>query len=244
MAVDAVGDHAALWDRLSSRSTYVTQAFIELARAHDHFLHGRWEESLALARRGAAASAAHGYGYNEMMFLLHHGQVLAGRGDTAGLEAIARLLTPWAADRHLRLVTGRLLGLKALCALGHGRAAEAWHHVRSLTPPGGPLPRLPWIQLTLLDFAQAAVETGHRVEAQAHLRAVREAGIAAVSPTTPSWWPRPRPWRRPTTRPRNGTRPPTPCPEPRSGPSNWPDSTSPTAPACDAAPAAGRAPPD
>ncbi|WP_392896820.1 AAA family ATPase [Streptomyces sp. LN699] len=182
VAVDAVGDHAALWDRLSSRSTYVTQAFIELARAHDHFLHGRWEESLALARRGAAASAAHGYGYNEMMFLLHHGQVLAGRGDTAGLEAIARLLTPWAADRHLRLVTGRLLGLKALCALGHGRAAEAWHHVRSLTPPGGPLPRLPWIQLTLLDFAQAAVETGHRVEAQAHLRAVREAGIAAVSP--------------------------------------------------------------
>ncbi|MGW6976231.1 AAA family ATPase [Streptomyces sp. NPDC054952] len=182
MAVDTVADHAALWDRLSSRSTYVTQAFIELARTHDHFLHGRWDEALALARRGAAASAAHGYGYNEMMFLLHHGQVLAGRGDTAGLEAITRLLTPWAADRHLRLVTGRLLGLRALCALGHGHAGEAWHHVRSLTPPGVPLPRLPWIQLTLLDFAQAAVETGHRVEAQAHLHAVREAGIAAVSP--------------------------------------------------------------
>ncbi|MEU9420091.1 AAA family ATPase [Streptomyces sp. NPDC048272] len=182
MAVDSVSDHAPLWDRPASRSTYVTHAFIELARTHDDFLHGRWDRSLALARRGAAASAAHGYGYNEMMFLLHAGQVLAGRGDTAGLEAIARVLSPWAADRNLRLVTGRLLGLKALCALGHGRAGEAWHHVRSLTPPGVALPRLPWIQLTLLDFAQAAVESGHRAEARAHLRAVRAAGIAAISP--------------------------------------------------------------
>ncbi len=182
MAVDTVGEHDALWNRLAHGGTYVTQAFIGLARTHDGFLRGRWDEALARARRGTAASAAHGYGFNEMMFLLHEAQVLAGRGDTAGLEAIGRTLSPWATEHRVRLVTGRLLGLKALCALGHGRVGEAWHHVRSLTPPGVLPPDVPWIQLTLLDFAQAAVESGHRDEARAHLSAVRAAGVAEVSP--------------------------------------------------------------
>ncbi|WP_181139352.1 AAA family ATPase [Streptomyces sp. Ru72] len=181
-AVDAVSDNDQLWSRFAGRHAYATQAFVDIVRAHDDFLHGRWDASLEVSRRGAEASAACGYAFNETLFRLNAAQVLAARGDRAGLAALATAVGTSARERRLRLVTERLHALKVVCALGHGRSDEAWQHAQALTPPGTVPSRAPWFHLSLVDWVQAAVDTGRRAEARRHLRAVDAAGIARTSP--------------------------------------------------------------
>ncbi|MGW5663119.1 AAA family ATPase [Streptomyces sp. NPDC003758] len=181
-AVDAVGDDDELWSRFGGRHAYASQAFIDIVRAHDDFLHGRWDASLETSRRGAETSGAYGYAFNETLFQLNSAQVLAARGDRAGLAALETAVGTSARERRLRLVTERLQALKVVCALGHGRTDEAWQHAQSLTPPGTVPSRAPWFHLSLVDRVQAAVDNGRRAEARRHLRAVDAAGIARTSP--------------------------------------------------------------
>ncbi|MGW7259751.1 AAA family ATPase [Streptomyces sp. NPDC054834] len=180
-ALDVVGEHRALWRRFEPHQAYALQAFVDVLRAHDDFLRGRWEASLTVSRRGAETSAAHGHAFDEMLFLLNVAQVLAARGDRAGLAALEPTLGTMARERRMRRVTERLRALEMLCALGHGRTEEAWRYARRLTSPGTVPSRTPWFHLSLLDWVQAAVDSGRPEEARRHLRAVRESGIARVS---------------------------------------------------------------
>ncbi|MEU1133241.1 AAA family ATPase [Streptomyces sp. NPDC005900] len=177
-ALDAVGEHEALSRPFARGHAVATQAFLDGLRAHDDFLHGRWDAALALARDGATTSRSHGHVFNELLFLQHTGQVLAARGECEALAALEAPLVGAARGQHARRVAERLHGLKALCALGHGRADEAWDHARSLTATGVLPPRSPWFHLGLLDWIQAAVDSGHRADALRHLRAIRDAGTA------------------------------------------------------------------
>jgi DNA-binding CsgD family transcriptional regulator len=117
-----------------------------------------------------------------MLLLINVAQVLAARGDRAGLAELEPALGATARERRMRPVVQRLRGLKLLCALGHGRTDEAWQHARSLAAPGVIPPRIPWFHLSLVDWVQAAVDSGHRAEARQQLRAVRAAGLARTSP--------------------------------------------------------------
>ncbi|MEU3374872.1 AAA family ATPase [Streptomyces sp. NPDC006660] len=179
--LDAVGEYDALVAPFARRHTFATQDFIDALRAHDAFLCGRWEETLALSRRGADTSASHGHAFNQMLFLLNAGQVHAARGHDGSLTALESALSAHAGARHLRAITERLHGLQLLRALGQGRADEAWRLARSLAAPGVVPPRAPWFHLTLVDWVQAAVESGHSKDARRHLRAVRAAGGAPAS---------------------------------------------------------------
>ncbi|MGW2483906.1 AAA family ATPase [Streptomyces sp. NPDC001571] len=179
--LDAVAEYDALVGPFARRHTFATQDFIDALRAHDAFLHGRWEETLAISRRGADTSAAHGHAFNEMLFLLNAGQVHAARGHDGGLAALEAVLGAHTGARHLSAITARLHGLKLLRALGQGRADEAWDLARSLAAPGVVPPRTPWFHLTLVDWVQAAVESGRQEDARRHLRAVRAVGTAPVS---------------------------------------------------------------
>ncbi|MEU6553513.1 AAA family ATPase [Streptomyces sp. NPDC046915] len=174
------GSHREPCGRLARRDVPAVQAFADVLRAHDDFLHGRWEASLTVSRQGAETSAAHGYAFDEMLFLLNAAQVLAARGDHAGLAALEPALGTMARERRMRRVTERLSGLEVLCALGHGRTEEAWRYARRLPPPGTVPSRTPWFHLSLVDWVQAAVDSGRPEEARRHLRAVRESGTARV----------------------------------------------------------------
>ncbi|MGW2638109.1 AAA family ATPase [Streptomyces sp. NPDC001348] len=180
-ALDAVGEHQAPWKRLARRPAYATEAFVDVLRAHDDFLRGRWEASLTVSRRGAETSAAHGRTFDEMLFLQNVAQVLAARGDRAGLAALEPTLGTWARERGMGSVTERLRALQVLCALGHGRAEDAWRYARRLAPPGTVPSRTPWFHLSLVDWVQAAVGSGRPAQARRHLRAIRESAIAGVS---------------------------------------------------------------
>ncbi|MGV9451749.1 AAA family ATPase [Streptomyces sp. NPDC003635] len=176
-AVDAVGEHDTLHGCLARSRAYAPQAFLDSLRAHDDYLHGRWEESLALSRQGAETAAAYRHALNETLFLLNTAQILAARGDLTGLTELEPVLGTAARERQLRLVAERFQALKVLGALGHGRTQEAWHHARALPPATAP-----WSHLSLVDWVQAAVDNGRHDEARERLRGVREAGLAAASP--------------------------------------------------------------
>ncbi|WP_275405399.1 LuxR C-terminal-related transcriptional regulator, partial [Streptomyces sp. SID339] len=180
-AVDSLGEHCALWSAFARRHAYATQTFTDSLRAHDDFLHGNWDTALAAARAGARTSAEHGYALAETLFLQTAGQILAARGDRAGLDALEPMLGARAGERRLRLVTDQLRGMRTRCALGEGHAEEAWLHARDLTPPGAVADRDPWTHLSLVDRVQAAVDSGRAEEARRHLRAVRASGLARVS---------------------------------------------------------------
>ncbi|MFI7320337.1 AAA family ATPase [Streptomyces venezuelae] len=181
-AVDSLGEHCALWSAFARRHAYATQTFTDSLRAHDDFLHGNWDTALAAARAGARTSAEHGYALAETLFLQTAGQILAARGDRAGLDALEPVLGTRAGERRLRLVTDQLRGMRTLCALGDGHAEEAWLHACDLTPPGAVADRNPWTHLSLVDRVQAAVDSGRAEEARRHLRAVRASGLARISP--------------------------------------------------------------
>ncbi|MFJ6695120.1 ATP-binding protein [Streptomyces sp. NPDC091272] len=181
-AVDQVGEYGATVKPLVRRSAFSAPAFVDGLRAHDHFLHGRWDEALEESRRGARESAAYGYAFHETLFALHEAQVLAARGDRDALAAREAVFAPRAREQRLRAVAERWDWLRVQCALAHGRVDEAWHHAAVLVPGGTLARRTPWLHLSLVDWTQAAVGSGRGTLARRQLRAVRAAGIAHRSP--------------------------------------------------------------
>ncbi|MER5967587.1 BREX system ATP-binding domain-containing protein [Streptomyces sp. NPDC002057] len=178
-AVDVA--HGELWRRFTGQHAYATQGSIAKARSYQDYLHGRWDTAEECLREAEAADEL-GYHCNALMFRLYHAHFLAGRGDEAGLEEAERLVRPAAQRAGMRFVTGRLTHLRGLVALAHGRYEEAWSYVSTLTPPGV-LPRgLPWFHLLFLDVVEAAVHTGRRRDAEAHLAAGRAARMTEISP--------------------------------------------------------------
>ncbi|MFI9202792.1 ATP-binding protein [Streptomyces sp. NPDC053048] len=177
-AVDlADGD---MWRRFTGHHAYATQGSIAKARCYQDFLRGRWDAADDCLREAEAADEL-GYHCNALLFRLYYAHFAAGRGDEEGLREIERRIGPVAQRARLRFVTDHLTHLRALVALAHGRHEDAYCDLSSLTPPGV-LPRgLPWFHLPFFDFVDAAVHTGRRQEAQAHIAAGRAARMAEIS---------------------------------------------------------------
>jgi DNA-binding CsgD family transcriptional regulator len=71
---------------------------------------------------------------------------------------------------------------RALAALGRGDYEEAYEQACSISPPGTFAPYVPLALSVVMDLVEAAVHTGRRADATAHVAATREAHIADLSP--------------------------------------------------------------
>ncbi|MFF0388077.1 AAA family ATPase [Kitasatospora sp. NPDC004615] len=169
-----------VWQHCAGLHGYATQGSVAKAKAHQDFLLGRWDQA-ALCRREAEIADELGYHTNALMFRQSLAHFLAGRGDEAGLREIDDAIRPIATRARMRYVLDRLTHLRALVAFAHRRPDEAYLHLRELAPPGQPVAGPPWRHALLFDLVAAAVLTGRRDEALAHLAAARAAGTAAIS---------------------------------------------------------------
>ncbi|MFF7097373.1 AAA family ATPase [Streptomyces rubradiris] len=177
-AVDAADE--TLWRRFTGQHAYATQGSVAKARFYQDYLRGRWESAAACLREAEAADDR-GYHCNALLFRHYYAHFLAGRGDEQGLREAEALIEPAASEARMRFVTDHLVHLRALAALAHGRYEEAYQLLVQLMPPGV-LPRgLPWFHLPFYDLVVAAVHTGRRAEAAAHVEAGRAARMAGVS---------------------------------------------------------------
>ncbi|MFF6888473.1 ATP-binding protein [Streptomyces sp. NPDC012421] len=169
-----------LWRRFTGQHAYATQGSIAKARFYRDYLRGRWDSAEACLREAEAAERL-GYHCNALLFRHYHAHFLAGRGDEDGLREMEALIGPVAEGAGMRFVTDHLLHLRGLAALAHGRYEEAYLLIERLMRPGE-LPRqLPWFHLPFFDLVVAAVHTGRRAEAAAHVEAGRAARMEALS---------------------------------------------------------------
>jgi DNA-binding CsgD family transcriptional regulator len=70
----------------------------------------------------------------------------------------------------------------SVAALGRGDFEDAYQHATAISPAGVLASHVPLALWVLMDLVEAAVRTGRHTEAAAHVTAMRDAGIAAISP--------------------------------------------------------------
>lgn len=148
----------------------------------DALLTGRWDESLALADEGLRVCTAHGYGLVEWPFRHAQALVAAGRGQYEAALTVADEMTHWATPRGVSAVEVMAHHIRTVAALGQGRFEDAFHHAAAVSPAGALAPNVAQALWLVTDLVEAAVHSGRRVEAAAHVQALQRAGIAELSP--------------------------------------------------------------
>lgn len=91
-------------------------------------------------------------------------------------------MTEWAAPRRIGQADAAAHHVRSLAELGRGDFEAAYRHATAISPAGVLAPHAGYALLVLLDLVEAAVRTGRRAEAAAHVAVMGEAGIASMSP--------------------------------------------------------------
>lgn len=175
----------ALWrvvydGRAGGAVTTAIRALILLG--FDDFLMGDWNQSQELVNEAIALSDGHDY--RLLAWPARHIQALiaAARGSYDTSEALAGDMLAWAVPRGVRLVQSYAWHAQGLAALGRGDFEEAYQHATKISPAGTLASHVQYAIFVAMDLVEAAVRTGRHAEAADHVRAMREANLAALSP--------------------------------------------------------------
>ncbi|OKI54688.1 AAA family ATPase [Micromonospora sp. CB01531] len=146
----------------------------------EDFLTGEWEEAQQLVDEGAALCDA---GYPFFAWYFQYNQVLlhGARGETEAGDALADRMLRWAARRGVGTAAAFAHQARTLVCLGSSDYEAAYRHATALTPAGTLAPYTAHALWGAFDLVEAAVRTGREAEAAAHVRALREQGIARLS---------------------------------------------------------------
>ncbi len=151
--------------------------------AQDAFHPGRWEEARRMADEGLHLCDVHGYrllawpGRLTVALLLS-----AARGDSRTATRMARDMDAWAGPRRAGIVGAYASHVRSLTALGQADFETAFANAAAISPPGTLAPYAPHALWVLLDLVEAAIHTGRRTEAAAHVAAARDRRLDRLSP--------------------------------------------------------------
>ncbi|MER6066370.1 AAA family ATPase [Streptomyces sp. NPDC001792] len=147
----------------------------------DDFAAGRWEEAERLADEGLALAEGHGYAFVTWFFHLHKALLAAVRGDPEA-DRWADELTRVTTARKAHGAARTAHHARALAAAGRGDWEAAYQQASLLSPAGRLAAYTSHALWVALDLVEAALRTGRTAEAEAHARAMREAGLPDLSP--------------------------------------------------------------
>jgi DNA-binding CsgD family transcriptional regulator len=142
---------------------------------------GRWDEGLRLCDEGLALCNAHGFPLFAFSFRHVQASVAALRGDEATAKAEVASIVQWAVPRGVALAHGISARIRTLTAMGRGEFEEAFQAATAISPAGTLASHAQLATWAAMDVVEAAMRTGRRAEAVAHLAALREANAAAIS---------------------------------------------------------------
>ncbi|MER6357879.1 LuxR family transcriptional regulator [Streptomyces sp. NPDC001634] len=148
----------------------------------DAFVTGRWEEAQQLVDEGVGLCETHGYELYALPGRYIRALLAAGRGDFEAVDALTDDFTRWAAPRGIRTAQMYAAHARALAALGRGDYEEAYQQTTAISPAGSFPYRVAIAVWVPMDLVEAAVGSNGHTEANAHVTAMREAGVAALSP--------------------------------------------------------------
>ncbi|MCX4854119.1 AAA family ATPase [Streptomyces canus] len=143
---------------------------------------GRWEEAETLAAEGLRICEERQYPFFSWYFEYHEALLAAVRGRFEESRSRADRITQWAVPRGVLAAAAFADHARVLAELGAGDDECAYRHAVAISPAGRLAPHAPYALWVCMDLVEAAVHTGRTVEAEAHVRAMRKAGVAALSP--------------------------------------------------------------
>jgi DNA-binding CsgD family transcriptional regulator len=148
----------------------------------DDLASGQWDDALHLA--GESVELCERYGYRLLAWpgRLAQALIAAGRGDDDTTRALTDEMSGWAAPRGVLAIELFARHARALAAMGRGDFEEAYQQSSAISPAGALAPYTPEALWVLLDLVESAVRTDRRAEAMAHTVAMRDLGIASISP--------------------------------------------------------------
>ena len=147
----------------------------------DSWMTGQWDQAQELADECLELCLAHGYLMQTWTIRYRQALLAAARGAYEVADALTAEMTEWAAPRRIGQAELAARHVRSVAALGRGDFTEAYQHAAAISPPGILASHVGYALWVLLDLVEAAVRTGRRAEAAAHVRAMRDAGLGAIS---------------------------------------------------------------
>ncbi|WP_328980262.1 AAA family ATPase [Streptomyces canus] len=143
---------------------------------------GRWEETETLAAEGLRICEERQYPFFSWYFEYHQALLAAVRGRFEESRSTADRITQWAEPRGVLAAAAFADHARVLAELGAGDDECAYRHAVAISPAGRLAPHAPYALWVCMDLVEAAVHTRRTAEAEARVRAMRKAGVAALSP--------------------------------------------------------------
>ena len=147
----------------------------------DGWLTGTWDDVLATSAEASALGQQHGYPLLAGMSLSCPALVAAARGEHDEMAALTGQLAGWGGSRRALTLTQQASHARALDAAGRGDFEAAYQNAAAIAPPGT-LDYTPQALWVLFDLVEAAMRTGRRDAARAHVQAMLDTNVAALSP--------------------------------------------------------------
>jgi ATP/maltotriose-dependent transcriptional regulator MalT len=147
----------------------------------DDFRSGQWDEAQRLLDEATELCDVHGYRLLTWAARSVQAALAGARGDYETTRSLADEMLQWATPRRARAVQNSAWQAQALAALGRGDFEEAYQYASKVCPAGAVASHLPGALFVLMDLVEAAVHTGRDAEATAHVAAIQESNIAALS---------------------------------------------------------------
>jgi DNA-binding CsgD family transcriptional regulator len=148
----------------------------------DGFVTGAWDEARQLAEECLRVCQSAGHPAHAWMAREHLAMIAAARGDNELVRELTGNMLRWAMPRGITSAQMAVHRAGSLAALGGGDFEEAYREAAAISPPGSLASHVPHALWVGMDLVEAAVRTGRQREAAAHVAAMRQARIAAISP--------------------------------------------------------------
>ena len=147
----------------------------------DAYLTGRWDEVQKLTDEAIDLCDAHGYVLRRWPHRSTQAMLAAGRGDREAARAITDGVLQWAVPRRAKQLQFAALHARVLDSLAGGDFERAFQDVCVISPAGTIASHVPQAMWVVMDLVEAAVHTGRREEAIAHVQAARDANLGLIS---------------------------------------------------------------
>jgi len=149
---------------------------------NDAYSTGRWDELALLIDEGLVLCDEHGYRLLRWPGLFLRALVTSARGDQDTSKSATDEMSRWAAPRRIGAVLAYADHVATLAALARGDFDTAYRHATRISPAGQLAPHAPHALWVVMELVEACARSGRSTEAAAHVAAVRDAGIAELSP--------------------------------------------------------------
>jgi DNA-binding CsgD family transcriptional regulator len=150
--------------------------------ASDRLTRGRWDDAERWCAIGLEACESLGHRLQLQHFRLCEAEIAAARGNIRQAREMVLEVEAWAEPRGLGALRGRCSLVRALAATAEGDFEVAYRSASAISPAGTVDPCMPAALSAAFGLVESALRTNRRREAAAHARALRESGVAALSP--------------------------------------------------------------